>query len=370
MRRIATRVAVAPSLAIAFWVIVGVVPWPGLAALAEASPTVLGFALPAREADADEVAARVRKVVVAVAARLGAERCTERVPLHIAELVDRAQALYGTADLDAAARAYDGAIAEGLRGIDHLADPRAFIGAHVARAAIALARSEVGRAAELMDRVARYDPRAPLVGDERRPRMQALLETAKHHAGTRPALTAEDLGDACHLADVVIVARSVGAPGASSAPGAIEYLRFDARDRTCQPVLSATASADDAVAISTLASLPLPDAVGAPPPLSPRRASRGRLARVALGIGVSALALGAAGAGMAGWAHVRYQQLNADCGQTGDCSPANIEVPRDTSRAGYALVGVAAAAAVTSLIVWLVERRHRDHGGRESPRVP
>ena len=54
-------------------------------------------------------------------------------------------------------------ILEGMGGIDRLADPTAFVGAHLARSTIALARSEPARIEQLLDRVVRYDPTAVLV---------------------------------------------------------------------------------------------------------------------------------------------------------------------------------------------------------------
>jgi hypothetical protein len=339
---------------VASWLALVLPVW--LASSALAKPTVLGFALPARRSDAAAISTRVRTVSTAVAARLSADPSLEPAPLHIADLVDRAQALSNSADLDGAARAFDGAIAEGLRGIDHLADPGAFIGAHVSRVAIALARGEAGRVAELMDRVVRYDPHAMLAGDEQRPRMQALLDAAKRRAGERPALSAEDLGDACHLADVVIVARALSG-------GAVEYLRFDARDHRCHVVASATAGDGDSTAITALVATPLegtPDTTGSAP-----RAPRRRFFATAIGLGVSALLLGAAGAGMAGWSHVEYDRLNAGCGQSGDCSPASAQTARNVSWAGFAVVGIAVTSGVTSLIVWLVARR----SGASKPRA-
>ena len=276
-------------------------------------------------------------------------------PIYLSHLMERAQTFVAKAKLDEAATTFDGALSEGMHAIDRLADPSGFISAHIARAAIAFARNEPARVGQLLDRVVRYDPTASISGDEQRPRMNAALEAAKKRLGPRPTLTNEDLGDACHTGDVVVVARALdpSAFGSSPSTGILEYLRFD----RCRLVATATSERGDDAAVAALLVPLMSDLSDAPPVNDQPVRPRGRIYKAPLVLGLSALALGITGAGLSGWAHSEYNQLHDTCGNTGTCTVSSYDAARSTSRAGYALIGLSGATFASALIVWLVERR-------------
>jgi hypothetical protein len=274
-----------------------------------------------------------------LAARQSLEIVAPAVPPdELAQSVARAQSLALEVRLDEAAALLDRALADVSHRPDR-AEPGAFIGAHIARVSIAFARGETERARELLDRVVRFDPFVDLSGDEDRPRMRAALEAAKRRE--RPPLSAEDLGDACKAADVVLVARALSPPAAGAS--ALEFFRFDRGQ-----LVAHSALADDR-AVSALARAPAPAAT--PPARQP-------VYRAPLGLGLVAVAVAATGAGLWGSARADYDRLNASpCGLLGVCQPSSWDGARARERAGYSLVAIAGATAAVSLIVWLVERR-------------
>jgi hypothetical protein len=322
----------------------------GLGGSAEAGNRVTSMSLPSRRSDAAAIAARARTVADAVARRMAGDAIETPARIAaVAPLVASAQTLAAEANLDAAAAAFDAAIAEGTRALGRIDDPAAFISAHVARATIAFARAEEARAQQLLDTIVRFDPTITLVGDERRPRMEAALEATKARLGERPPLASGDLGDACRDADVVIVARAIEPPAANR-EAMLELLRFDA----C--VLSATATTErgNDAAIALLA--------GDVPALDGESSQR---RTIMLAGGLSGAAVIVAGAGLATWAYVRYDELRDSCGVTGTCSPSSYEDPRRLSYAGWGLVALGSVVATVSVIYGL-----RGGGGsRNTPAV-
>jgi hypothetical protein len=316
-----------------------------------AQATIAGFVLPSRRADRAATIERTEKITAAVRERLSALAVADPKRsgrlVYLAHLLEHAQALAIAAKLDEAAGAFDSALADGVRGIDRLANPQAFVTAHFQRVSIAFARNEGARADDLLARVIRYDPTVALVGEENRPRMQAALETAKKRLGERPELRAEDLGDACRAADTVLIARVLDEPGA-----ALEIVRYDRCVRAAS-VTSTSMESDAAIAAEL--------APGAPPVAiaKPAAQPRKKIYVAPLVLAVSSVALIGAGAGLVGWANSDYDRLLGQCGNAGACAPSAYSSAHAGETAGYALLGIGGAAAATSLIVWLVERRPR-----------
>ncbi len=88
-------------------------------------------------------------------------------------------------------------------------------------------------------------------------------------------------------------------------------------------------------------------------PASRRRALRS----ASIAVGVVALALGATGAGLLGSAAVDYGALHDGCGVAGDCARASYAGVERRDLAGKGLLGVAGAALVIDLGLWIAYAR-------------
>jgi hypothetical protein len=112
---------------------------------------------------------------------------------------------------------------------------------------------------------------------------------------------------------------------------------------------------------------PAPVAVTPPAP-APAPAPRRRVASWAM-LGVTgALAVGAIAAGS--WSLTRYNDLKSSCGMTAaGCSSSDKDAVHAGAIATDVLIGVGAAAAVTTLVLFIVEPRLRSHAASEHARV-
>ena len=179
-----------------------------------------GFAMPSRRADAAALARRAQAVADALAREIGS--CCRRAPAaeDLSATLAAAARLQAAGRLDEAADSFDVALRRGADGPHRVSDPAGLVDAHVARAAIALARGETRLGESLLARVLRYDPTFALASGEDSPTMRAALARAKARLGDPIAGEPGDLGGACgELSPVIVVARFAAA-------GA-EFRRFD-----------------------------------------------------------------------------------------------------------------------------------------------
>jgi hypothetical protein len=162
------------------------------------------------------------------------------------------------------------------------------VGAHVARAQIALARGEAARADALFGRVMRWDGDFAAAGDEATPAVQERIARLRE-AAPAPAIDAADLGDACRQVDTLVVVRA--------APlGAIEVARFDGCRRVAAIVVQGPPA--EALVLDRLA--PAPAIAPAPAPGERRTTAAPALYRRPwLWIAVSAIAV--SGIGVWAW---------------------------------------------------------------------
>jgi tetratricopeptide (TPR) repeat protein len=101
---------------------------------------------------------------------------------------------------------------------------------------------------------------------------------------------------------------------------------------------------------------PVADDVAAPASRAPRRVSPVRAAAASM-LGV-ALASAGTGAGLLGSVARDWNALASSCAQRA-CAPADWADAQRRADAGYAFVGIAAAAAVVDLTLWIVDRKQR-----------
>jgi tetratricopeptide (TPR) repeat protein len=97
---------------------------------------------------------------------------------------------------------------------------------------------------------------------------------------------------------------------------------------------------------------PPPPAIVAPSPPPAVRPLRG----AAIGVGVTALALGVIGAALLGSAASDYGRLEGDCAVR-QCWPRDWAGPQSRADASYALFGVAGALAVGDIVLWVLDAR-------------
>jgi hypothetical protein len=178
----------------------------------------------------------------------------------VAAMLTRADELAAQGALDAAARVLDDGLEIGARAPHRFAASQVFVGAHVTRARIALARGETSRAALLFERLLRWDPTFALRAEEASPRLDKALAEARRALGAAVPLRPQDLGEACALADVVVVARSLGLKR-------YELLRFDACRPRARAVVGTQGDDHLLVALGAPLSRPVPSA---PPSREPR----------------------------------------------------------------------------------------------------
>jgi hypothetical protein len=283
---------------------------------ASAAPRVLGFAFPGRNNDA--LATRVERVTEEVARAIGGALVPaddpNRQPIELVAPFERAKSLARRAMFDEAAVAFDELIGRGLRAPQRVDAPAQLISSMVARISIAVARHEPRRAAELLDRLLRFDPAVSLPADEDEPGIHAQLQLLRKKLGPQPTIGADELGAACRAADVLVVARTLDG-------GRVELTRFDdcrqvARtelvggdDHAAAAALAPTTLAHGAVELTpanppaVAHELDSANAVSTPPVDSRSQRSNARAERIAgwatIGVGAGALVLGATFAGLA-----------------------------------------------------------------------
>jgi hypothetical protein len=251
----------------------------------------------------------------------------------------RAEALFGVGNLDEAATILDGALADGGRKLDRLADPAPFLSAHVTRASIAFARGEAGRAQTVLEHLSRYDPAFVLAPTENSPQLRAALERARAEVAAAP-LRPSDVVELCGGARL-IVARLIGGDR-------VELARFD----DCREV--ATTLATGATRDAELTARLFPRPAGSEP-------RRRRSAGAARWVGPTLLGLGAAaaisGAVLLGVTAHDYDHLVQTCKPAG-CPDDQVDRVGARATVSYALLGVGGAVAVTGIAVWLYHATH------------
>lgn len=222
-----------------------------LAGPASAEPAaVRALPLPSRR-DPGALRARTDAVAAALAAKL--ELPVATAAAGETEPFTAGIALASRGELDAAARLLDPVLEDAARAPHRAGDPELLIAAHVARAAIALARDERRRADRIFERLLAYDPGFALAAAERSPRARAAVAAARERAGAAARLRIALLGNACE--DVVLVVAR------RRAPDITEVSRFD----DCRLVAAARASASQTAAEIAAALDPI--AAQAPPPI-------------------------------------------------------------------------------------------------------
>jgi hypothetical protein len=249
--------------------------------------------------------------------------------------------------LDEAAAVLDAAMAEGAREPDRVADLDSFIAAHVRRAAIAAARSEHDQSRRLLGRLYRYDPSFSLLAEEDSPQLQATLDEIRRQLGAAPPLEAEDLGESCGRADVLIIARP-------RADRLIDLERFD----RCQPRARVTVSATepDEHALSALGA-----AIDLRAKVIDRAAPRAKLIAGALLI-IGGAALIAGGGYAASLALSRFSNINTGCAPcTNDELARRGDAYNSATIAASVTVPVGAVALVAGGVLTIlgVQQRHR-----------
>jgi tetratricopeptide (TPR) repeat protein len=185
---------------------------------------VRALVAPTRRADATALRDEAARVTRLLAARVGGSvLATDDGEAALEELaiLQRAQRLAASGALDDAAAVFDAALEAAEHAPARLGDSAELVSAHIARAAIAFARGESGRADELIERVLRFDPGFALLPTEDSPRMRRAVDEARRRLGPQPELRASDLGQSCGgEASVLVVARALSADRA-------ELVRFD-----------------------------------------------------------------------------------------------------------------------------------------------
>ena len=233
------------GVAIGFLIVVVVAP--GVAQARKSA--VRALVAPTRRADAAALRDEAARVTRLLAARVGGSVLAAddaEAALEELAILQRAQRLAASGALDDAAAVFDAALEAAEHAPARLSDSAELVSAHIARAAIALARGESGRADELIERVLRFDPGFALLPSEDSPRMRRAVDEARRRLGPQPDLRASDLGQSCGgEASVLVVARALSADRA-------ELVRFD----DCRVITTAAlrAGADDEQLVTSLLS--------------------------------------------------------------------------------------------------------------------
>ena len=179
-------------------------------------------ALPSRSEEGPALEERAQRVAGRLATAHGG-RLAPPVPsagaADVAAMLARADELSAQGRLDEAARVLDDGLESGAKVPHRYSSSRVFVGAHVTRARIALARGETERADALFERLLRWDPSFALAPNEASPRLENALAAARARVG-QAALRPIDVAEACALAEVVVAARLL-------APGRYEFVRLE-----------------------------------------------------------------------------------------------------------------------------------------------
>lgn len=194
--------------------------------------TFAAAALPSRAPQARSLLPRAERVALGLQRSLSGTAAPSATRPELAAdataVLARGRELYRAGSLDQAARVLDAGLDTAAREPHRFGGSHEIVGAQVVRVSIALARGEEDRAELLIERLLRWDPTFAPAEGERSPRLAEALAAVRGRLPRAPALRASDVGGACALADVVVVARPARG-------GRIELTRFDA----CRPVASA-----------------------------------------------------------------------------------------------------------------------------------
>jgi hypothetical protein len=239
------------------------------------------LALPSRDPGYRQLAERARQIGRSVAARLHLTFDSSSADVALDVQAVRSERI----PLDRQAAELDQLIERAISSLHRLADPGAFVEAHVARARLALGAADSARPFGLFSRMLRYDPLFELLPAENSPRLAAILAEARSAVGERPALQVGDLGATCQGVQLIVLRRA--------AAGAVEVMRFD----QCRPAGHALlpAGAPDEVAVAALlpeqsaepaASQPAPAGLETRAQGASAPASRPRRKRTGLWVGV------------------------------------------------------------------------------------
>ncbi|HUS66685.1 MAG TPA: hypothetical protein VMZ28_19245 [Kofleriaceae bacterium] len=200
------------------------------------APAVQTFgsaALPSRAAVAPVLEARAARVALGLRRSLGGAAAPEgdrsALAADASATLARGRELHASGALDEAALVLDQGLEATARAPHRFAASEVVVASHLDRATIALARGEDARAELLLERLLRWDPTFALAPGEGTPRLVQAVADVRRRLGRTPELRAADLGAACTLGDVVVVARPAAA-------ARIELQRFDG----CRRVASAT----------------------------------------------------------------------------------------------------------------------------------
>jgi hypothetical protein len=213
--------------------------------------------LPTRALDGAAVAAQLRRLATELARARVERLAPPPPPLRVDLDGPLAQARAGA--IDEAAAPLDQALDQAAAAPERIEEPALLVEAHLARAAIALARGEVERARALTERLVRWDPAIALLPTEGSPRLRAALDQAKQTLGPAPPLAREDLGG-CERSALLV--------GRRQAEGALELSRVEGCRVTARVVLPARG--DERAALARLGLLAV--ARGAAPPTARSRA--------------------------------------------------------------------------------------------------
>jgi hypothetical protein len=276
-----------------------------------------------------------------IARRFGGRIAKDVAPLDLNERLERARALAIAGKLDGAAALLDTVLDEGERAPERVADPSAFIAGQVRRVSIAIARREVARARSLLSRLLRYDPTFIPTSDEDSPQLSHLLAEVRRPLSAAPVLDAADLGDACHLVDVLIVARIPN-----------ELSRFD----NCRLVAQASTGSDEEV-VETLSRV-------VPPSVFAERRSRGKVIAGAV-VAAAGVVLAATGIYFAATAASRANHIADNCSSAAPCPLGELSRrgdAYDSAKISAAVIlPIGAAALATGAALYLVGRKQARH---------
>ena len=318
--------------------LVGGLIWFSSSALAADASSVVALAWPTRSVDAIAHGAHVTRVGRLLASRMSAafsEGAKSRA-LDLSGHIGRARSQFAAGDLDAAAKTLDAALEEGAKTPYGLVDPAGFITGHLMRISIARARGENERARVLADRVLGYDPEVTPSAAEQSPPLGQELKAARARFAGRPSLRPEDWQNACHDGGkFILTGRALGVD-------AIEWTRVENCRITTQVITPAGGNDEEVVA--ALLGEKKTHVV------SPRK--RALWPKVL--IAATGAALIVTGGVLAGLAGGEFDQLKTSpCGLAANCNQSTAETWRTRETAGYALIGVGAAAVVAG-VVWAV----------------
>lgn len=204
-------------------------------------PAVRSFAsaaLPSRAEVAPVLEARAARVALGLRRSAGGAAAPDAdrsaLAADASATLARGRELHASGALDEAALVLDQGLEAAARAPHRFAASEVVVASHLDRATIALARGEDARAELLLERLLRWDPTFALAPGEGSPRLVQAVDDVRRRLGRAPALRPADLGGACALGDVVVVARP--APASH-----IELQRFDG----CRAVATATVRALD-----------------------------------------------------------------------------------------------------------------------------